>query len=116
MENDSPTVIERTLRAGVDAVFSKPIRPTGLLGTLAHAYHAKSSWNALEKKNSNLQRKLQEFRQVEKAKEFLMKNRNIGGDEAFAILRRYAMSERRTVEAVATGILDAERLLHKKLG
>lgn len=116
VESESPTLIMKTLSDSIDVVLTRPLRATGLLSTLCHALFAKSRLTDLSQKLATTQRKLSGSRQVEKAKEFLMATNSVSGDEAFAILRRYAMDERRSIEDVAKGILDAAHVMRRSNG
>jgi AmiR/NasT family two-component response regulator len=109
VENESPTVLEKTIKLGADAVIVKPFRPIGLLASLVHALHTRDKEESLLARNRTLERKIAGFRNVEQAKEILMLRHNLSGDEAFAWLRRHAMNERTNVEHVASTIVDAER-------
>jgi AmiR/NasT family two-component response regulator len=111
LDNESPTVIDKVVSAGVDAVIVKPFRARGLFSILVHAAHQKCMELERRKEVAVLQRKLEGFRKVEKAKEVLMQQLDITGDEAFAVIRRHSMDERMPVEDIASRIIDAERLL-----
>jgi len=109
VENESPTVLEKTFRLDADAVIVKPFRPVGLLATLVHALHHRDREEQLLNRSRALERKLAGFRVVEQAKEILMARRGLGSAEAFSWLRCHAMNERTSIEAVAATIVNAER-------
>ena len=116
VESESPTIIMKTLSDSIDLVLTRPLRATGLLCALTHALFAKHRSTELSQEAATMRRKLTGIRQVEKAKEFLMEAKKITGDEAYAILRRYSMDERRAIEDVAKGILDTAQMLKQCSG
>lgn len=113
MEHESPAELAKLLDGGYDGVIVKPVRADGLVSLLLHASHGHEERMAMERRLKAHEQKLQSFRTVEKAKEFLMRERAISGDEAFAQIRRMAMDRRTTVEEIAAEITEAEKLLKK---
>ena len=113
METESPTDMNRLLLGKYDGVLVKPLRVSGLLSLLTHASVRADYLAQLEKRVIAQDQKIQLFRTVEKAKELIMRERNISGDEAFAALRRLAMNERRSVEDVASELMTADNVIRK---
>lgn len=113
MERESPADLAKLLEGGYDGVIVKPLRPDGLLSQLLHAAHSHEQRLDLERRLKTNEQKLQSFRMIERAKEFLMRERGVAGDDAFALIRRMAMDRRTTVEEIAGEITQAETLLKK---
>ena len=111
MDRESPTDLAQLLNGSYDGVIVKPFRPGGLLSMLSHASQSHDDRMELLRRLRAHEQKLLGFRKVERAKEFLMRERAISGDDAFAMIRRMAMDRRKTVEDIAVEIVEAEKLL-----
>ncbi len=109
IESESPTVLREIVLW--DAIITKPFRPFGLLAQLVYASRRKQMLKDREKRTRVLKRKLDGFRQVESAKEFLMENYGLSGRTAFSVLRQDAMSKRKTIEEAAREVNKASGIL-----
>lgn len=63
---------------------------------------------------SRLEENLKAFRDIERAKQIIMKRDKTDDEGAFTVLRQLAMSRRMTVAAIAGKIIDSEDLLTYK--
>ncbi len=105
--SETPTRLEWLLAQQPATVLVKPIRPSGLYATLAFAFANFDRLLSLERDLERLQTKLRHRRLVLFAVLRLMNERGVGEDEAFAHLRRSAMHQRTTIEALSAEILAA---------
>ena len=69
------------------------------------------SYEALKAELDEAKSKLAERKLVEKAKGILMKNRNLGEDQAYRALRKLAMDNNQKLGDVARQVIDVSALL-----
>lgn len=60
--------------------------------------------------------KMKAYRDIDKAKLFLMNSRDITEDSAYEFIREQAMNKRTTIEAMALAIINASELLNTTYG
>ena len=109
IESETPMVLQEVF--AWDAIITKPFRPFGLLAQLVHASQRQQQKGVLEKRVRVLSRKVDGFKQVEHAKEFLMESYRMTGGEAFEVLRSNAMKQRKTIEEVANEVNRAKSVI-----
>jgi response regulator NasT len=102
----SQALVERARTAGVMAFLLKPLREAELAPALDLAV-------ARFAEASDLRRRLEERKVIERAKGRLMTRLGLGEDEAFHRLRRAAMDSRRPMAEVARALLLSEAVTHE---
>jgi AmiR/NasT family two-component response regulator len=93
------------------AVLHRPFTPGTVLTALAIAQAQFLYEQRLRTRIDKLDETLRAFRNIERAKNILMKRRNIDEEEAYHFMRRRAMSQRVSIGAVAATIIDSHDIL-----
>ncbi len=62
-----------------------------------------------------VERELEERKNIEKAKDILMENKNISGEKAFDLMRKHSMNTRKSLAKIADSIILAENIHTDKL-
>ncbi len=109
-EGEVPDV-DLLINSTADGVLSRPITPGAVLASVVLAcsnfrYHQRLRWRI-----SRLDESLRSMRTVERAKEILMRTRNLGEEEAYRFIRQQAMSRRVPLAVVAQAIIDSHEYL-----
>ena len=103
--------IEAAIDAGVSAYVVDGLRKERVKPILDMAISRFNAFNRLREELASARQALEDRKVIDKAKGILMKNRGIGEEEAYALLRRTAMNESRRVGEVAAGLVMAAKLL-----
>lgn len=111
VDYENPGVLQMVLDLRVQAVITNPLRPFGVLTSLVVARRVWEDEIRQENELSKLDEKLRNVRKVSQAKLILMRMHGMSEDEAYATIRRRAMSRRATTAEVATSIIDADDIL-----
>ena len=109
-KSDSATV-EAAIDAGVSAYIVDGLRKErvkSILDVTISRFHA---FDRLKTELSQAKSALEERKVVDQAKAILMKQRNIGEDEAYVLLRRTAMNQNRKIAELARSLVAAAALL-----
>jgi AmiR/NasT family two-component response regulator len=94
--------------AGVDALLGRPPRECDLLAAVETSLDRRAEVLRLQKRNAELQERLETFSVVARAREVLVRRNGIADDEAERRLARQAQRTGRTLRAVAEAIILAE--------
>jgi AmiR/NasT family two-component response regulator len=108
---ENPTIMEAMLRIDALAAVTSPIRSFGLLSALVLAREIGRERKKLRKRIIRLEEKLGSARKVSEAQDILCRQRGVGKDEAYRIMREQAMAKRMTVEDLASAIINANDIL-----
>ena len=112
VDYENPSMLEKVLSLQAQAVIGLPLKPFGILANIMLSvtnYRRESKLNArLTRVNS----KTKAYRDIDKAKSFLMNSRNITEESAYEFIRVQAMNKRTTIEAMALAIINAGELLN----
>ena len=112
VDYENPSMLEKVLSLQAQAVIGLPLKPFGILANIMLSvtnYRRESKLNArLTRVNS----KMKAYRDIDKAKSFLMNSRNITEESAYDFIRVQAMNKRTTIEAMALAIINAGELLN----
>ena len=112
VDYENPSMLEKVLSLQAQAVIGLPLKPFGILANIMLSvtnYRRESKLNArLTRVNS----KMKAYRDIDKAKSFLMNSRNITEESAYEFIRVQAMNKRTTIEAMALAIINAGELLN----
>lgn len=110
-EDRANATIAAALRAGVSAYIVDGIDPARLRPILDVAIARFEQEKALRAELRDAKDKLAERKLIERAKGALMRQKGIGEDEAFALMRKLAMDRNRRLADVAQQVLDVTGLL-----
>ena len=113
--SETPSRLQAMLARQLSAYLMKPIRPTGIYASLAIATHQYATLQAMRRKLTSAEERLRSRRLLLTAMLQIMNQAQVGEAEAFRILRRAAMSNRQTVEAVSAQILAGDLPLPRLL-
>lgn len=109
---EDPTTLQLVLESSALAVVQKPIKPFGLLASLAAARGIWTERQTLLKENRKLRRKIASDQAMSRAKTILMASKGISEGDAYQAIREQAMAKRLSMEQVASSIINMESLLH----
>lgn len=102
--SEAPGRVEWALSHGTDAQLLKPVGDGGVFGALLIARHAFEARRSLAEEVADLRHRLDERQTVVRAV-MLLAARGLGEDEAYADLRRRAMTSQETIEAAARRVV-----------
>ena len=110
-QDDNGETIRRAVHAGVsayvvDGVQSKRVRPI-----LDAAIARFDQYRSLEQELDRTRSQLAERKKIEQAKGIVMRERGIGEDEAYRLMRKTAMNQNRRMVDIADSIIAAADLL-----
>jgi response regulator NasT len=104
-------MIEAAVDAGVSAYIVDGLKKERLKPILDTAISRFNAFSRMREELDRTKRALEERKVIDRAKGILMRLRNIGEEEAHALLRRTAMNENRRIADVAQSVLTAADLL-----
>lgn len=113
-QQDEPLLIQASIEAGVSAYVVNDTQPQRLKSIITVACErfkqSQSLRNELEQTKSQLEsRKL-----IERAKGFIMQQKNISEQQAFNMLRKMAMNNGHSMAIVSKNVIDVHELLSAK--
>jgi AmiR/NasT family two-component response regulator len=94
-----------------DAVLHRPLTANAIATALVLARNQFLYFRRLQMRIARLDETLRATRDIERAKQILMKARDLSEAEAYEWMRRNAMNRRQTIAAVATAIVDSHMVL-----
>ncbi len=103
--SETPSRLQAMLARQPSAYLMKPIRSTGIYASLAIATHQYDTLQAMRRKLASAEERLRSRRLLLAATLQIMNQAHVDEAEAFRILRRAAMSNRQTVEALSAQVL-----------
>ena len=103
--------IRKAELSGALAYLIKPVNPEELPPTIDVAIARFREMQRLREQVGELQDTIESRKVIERAKGILMQRRNIGGEEAYELMRQWARERQRKVKDIAQAIVDAESLL-----
>lgn len=103
--------IRKAEASGALAYLVKPVNPEELPPTIDVAVARFREIQQLREKVGDLQETIESRKVIERAKGILMQRRQIGGEEAYELMRQWARERQRKVKDIAQAIVDAESLL-----
>ena len=107
----SSGTIRDAIRAGVSAYVVDGLSEARLQPILEVAVERFAAEQMLKHELADAKMKLAERKTLERAKGILMKQKNIAEDEAFQLLRRYAMDRGIKMADAATRVIDMARVI-----
>ena len=106
--------IEAAVDAGVSAYVVDGLKRERVKPILDMAISRFNAFNRLSQELEAARSELAERKTIERAKGILMRNRGIGEDEAYRLLRKTAMNQGRRIIEVAEGLVISAGLLEKR--
>ena len=103
-------LVERAREAGAMAYVVKPFQKKDLLPTIEMAMSRFTEIVSLEAEVEDLQGRLEARKIIERAKGVLQTEHGMTEPDAFRWIQRTSMNQRRTMRAVAEGVLSGEAL------
>lgn len=108
---EDPSTLQMVLESEALAVIERPIRPFGVLSSLAIARSLHLEREQGRRRVRKLERKLAGIQTMQRAKEVLMSSRALSEEEAYKLIREQAMAKRVPMEEMAKAILQANDVL-----
>lgn len=109
--SSAATDVRSIVSAGANAVAAGSGRHTEFQTLVDVAFAEFKKTAALRRERDVAVTKLAERKLVERAKGIIMKERNLGEDEAYRLLRKLAMDRSEPLIQLATKVIEASRLL-----
>jgi AmiR/NasT family two-component response regulator len=106
--SETPSRLHAMLARQPSAYLMKPIRSTGIYASLAIAMHQFATVHEMRRKLASAEERLRARRLLFSATVQIMKQAQVDEAEAFRILRRTAMSQRQTIEAVSAQVVAGQ--------
>lgn len=110
-EDRANATIQAAIKAGVSAYIVAGMQPERLQPILDVAVARFAQDRALRDELKSTQERLAERKVIERAKGILMKQKGIGEEDAFRLLRKLAMDRNRKLLDVAQQVIDVTDLL-----
>lgn len=109
---ENPSVLDSIFEIGAHAVLAKPLRATGVMSSMLMARRFWSEQNRFQKELGKLKLRLENLQNVNDAKFILMRHHGINDKEAYAIIRKQAMTKRVSTVEIAQAIINADGILN----
>lgn len=110
-EQDTPQIIQKAIKAGVNAFVVDDIQPERINSIINVAIARFQAEQGLRQELAKTKSQLQERKLIDKAKGLLMKQRGLDEDAAYQLLRKKAMDKSISVAAVAENVIDVMALM-----
>jgi two-component system, response regulator / RNA-binding antiterminator len=104
-------LMRAAIEAGVSAYVAEDVRPEALRPVIDLAIAQFGAMHRLRAELAATRRALEERKIVDRAKGLLMRARNLTEDEAYAVLRKAAMDQKKKLADVAEALVTAAGLL-----
>ena len=112
VDYENPSMLEKILTLQAQAVIGLPLKPFGILANIMLSVTNHRREIKISDRLARVNSKMKAYRDIDKAKLFLMNSRNITEDSAYEFIREQAMNKRTTIEAMALAIINASELLN----
>lgn len=106
-------MIERAVEAGVSTYIVDGLRKERVKAIVEMTVSRFNAFNRLKRELADTKRALEDRKAVDQAKILLMRKRGIAEADAYAMLRRAAMDQSRTIAEVSRALVSAAQLLEK---
>lgn len=111
VDRSDTSMIEAAIEAGVGTYVVDGLRKDRVQAIVATTISRFKAFSRLRDELDRTRQQLEDRKLIDRAKGILMKERGIGEDEAYAMMRSAAMSENLRIAEVAQSIITAARLL-----
>lgn len=108
------STLEKARDAGVFALLHSPVDDVSLVAAVELAVANYREVMLLEGKIKDLERKLETRKLVERAKGILMETKGLSEAEAFGLMQKQSMNERKTMRTIAEAIITTYKLMTGK--
>jgi AmiR/NasT family two-component response regulator len=102
-------LVQRAAQAGAMAYLVKPFQKSDLMPAIDVALARHEELDAVKKETQDLAEQLETRKVVDRAKGKLMDEQNLTEGDAFRLIQKRAMNERRPMKEIATGILKGSK-------
>ncbi|MEJ1157106.1 ANTAR domain-containing response regulator [Prosthecomicrobium sp. N25] len=111
VDQSDTAMIEASVDAGVSAYIVDGLRKERVKPILDMTVSRFNAFDRLARELEAARTELAERKVIERAKGILMKNRGIAEEEAYALLRKTAMNEKKKLVEIAQSVVTAAQLL-----
>lgn len=108
------STLEKARDAGVFALLHSPVDDVSLVAAVELAVANYREVMLLEGKIKDLERKLETRKLVERAKGILMETKDLSEAEAFGLMQKQSMNERKAMRTIAEAIITNYKLMTEK--
>ncbi len=102
---ETPEILSRLAKLSTHSVLTKPIRLFGVLAAVTNAVQMSKHLGRLNRRIRLLDETLKGRRKIENAVQLLMKEKSIGEEDAYRLLREKAMKDRVSMVSLASAYL-----------
>lgn len=106
-------MIDSAVEAGVSTYIVDGLRKERVKPIVEMTVSRFNAFNRLKQELADTKRALEDRTAIDRAKVLLMKRHEIGEPDAYAMLRRAAMDQKRTIADIARALISAAKLLEK---
>lgn len=107
VDQSDSQMIHAAIEAGVSAYVVDGLRQDRIKPIVETAITRFNAFDRLRRERDEAQSKLQDRKQVEKAKGLLMKHRGLAEEDAYTLMRRTAMKQNRKLSDIAQSVITA---------
>ena len=111
VDQSDTAMIEASVDAGVSAYIVDGLRKERVKPILDMTVSRFNAFARLTRELDEARSELADRKTIERAKGILMKSRGVGEDEAYALLRKTAMNEKKKLVEIARSVVTAAQLL-----
>lgn len=107
VDQSDSAMIRGAVEAGVSAYVVDGLRQERIKPIVEMAISRFNAFDRLRKERDEAQARLADRKLIERAKGLLMKNRGLGEEEAYTLMRRTAMKQNRRLSDIAQSVITA---------
>ncbi len=111
VDQSDTAMIAASVDAGVSAYIVDGLKKERIKSILDMTISRFNAFSRLQQELDDTKTQLEDRKIIDRAKGILMKQKGIGEDEAYALLRRNAMNQKKKIAEVAASIVTAAELL-----
>ncbi len=111
VDQSDTAMIEASVDAGVSAYIVDGLRKERVKPILDMTVSRFNAFDRLSRELDQARSELAERKMIERAKGILMKSRGVSEEEAYALLRKTAMNEKKKLSEIAQSVVTAAQLL-----
>lgn len=111
VDQSDSAMITASVDAGVSAYIVDGLKKERIKSVLDMTISRFNAFSRLQRELEEARSELQERKVIDRAKGILMRAKGIGEDEAYALLRRNAMNQKKKIADIAASVITAADLL-----